>query len=529
MLLAALACSSRVNTTVDFADQPGVSIVMFAVLSEDGSVTRVTEPLGLEDGAQIFGERPEIELGPGEASVVLVTVSEDALRDGYPGYDDVRRESIVADVETPASPPVRSVGSDLADAFLEGPLPSATTVTDVALDGASSGPAQPRPADDPLYEVVRQSVAMRVPVDIEYCRGDSLGPLRPFAAGPMALDDTSTNSRFVEIIRLDDDTLVALNSIALHVVRRGQQTAAADAFEPADAFPPSVTFPQFEDVAVQAGTLPDGSRRLFLIGSDEHSPQGGDGYLFVLRWDGNTIELVRTATVVDGGAEGKSVATDETGRFVANFDRSRVFFGDGDGTNVVEQPVPPSPGPLDEARHVVYTGDPAYPWLLATRGRLHLWDDSIGRWETTQLMTLVQESLHFTGLGTDFADDGTPVRWASGSRGPFFRFDGETWGSIEPELPPVIGACVRNGTREYPLRGMHPIESLAVHRDRAYTLFEGCPLLLEIRDHDQCVSTHPFEGLVAPPGEDLFEVVRVLGDELVVAGRDSRIYSAPLR
>jgi hypothetical protein len=523
--LLGASCSSRVNTKIDLAGEPGLSIAVFAVFAENGVLKRVTPPLGLESGMQVFGERPEIELSAGEDRVVLIRMTEDVLAAAYPGFDLDRREALTADVDLPPIPAVRRLGTSGTDVFLDGGLPEGAVFSLVPLDGKTSAPPSQLAPNDSLVAAARAGIELTVPVDVEYCRDDALPPIVPFGARPNILNEVNPNpGRISEVARVDDDTMIAVTSFALYVLRRGRQASADGEFVFNESFPPGVNG-KYVDVAIDPTSMPDGSRRMLAMGSFEITRDEGDGYLFVLRHDpAGRIEHVRTATVVPGAA-GRSVAYASNGDLVALMDRGVVFVGSGDATDLVRADIPPAPGPLDESRHVVYTGDPEHPWLAATRGRFHLFDRMRSRWETTQVMNEVQESLHFNGIDAKHRADGSPIRWAAASRGPYFRFDGMGWGLVEPILPPRATTCAEGGTAEFPLRGTLPIESLAVRGEYVYSVWEGCSLLFEMRDSDHCVAIREIEGRPPRLFEDLFECVREHDGELFVAGHAGLIYS----
>ncbi len=522
LLLA--GCSSHHVTEIDLTQGAGDEVVFFVVFDEANAIARTTTPLRLDADGASGGEAPSITLERDEASVVLVRFGLDTL---VTGYEPERFDDLEIRIAPPPAERTRRLapgGRTVSDSA----LPPTATLARVELRAEGDALA-PLDAGERLASGVRTGLTLTTPIDPEFCRNVDAEPLRPFgAAASVGVVEPEPFGTLRAVAHVEPDVLLVGTGSALYVLRRGGVVSAPPLtpgtpgpWLPYETLAPEPNGLGNGSVAVDPTTAGQASRRVVLTVETDLGGELFRGYVFELTYQDGTIGDVVTATVVETRV--RDVAFAEDGSYAVVGDEGTFVVVSPDGA-IRAYPIPPPNGTRDEARTVVATQDPEFPWIAGTRNRLHRLAVARGAWSTQGVTPPSQESLHFVGLTS--STDGAPARsWALGAAGLLMTFEDGEWVKQPLLMPPAFGPCSPSGAVAEPeLTG--PMEAMAQSGGYLYTVAKGCTGFPVVRETDRCVSMLAIEGRPVELVDDFIEAAEVSNGELVVVGHRGEVYAA---
>jgi hypothetical protein len=351
-------------------------------------------------------------------------------------------------------------------------------------------------------------------------------------------DPGPTNALWVvRALRVDPDTILLVGGSMLSLVRRGAgpgEVLVRQLPQPASLEPGETAAVTTDAALARTSTRPDGLRDLLVVGavfkSDTFGPKRGvvwRGRVGPSGFEGLRIVDLRSAAELRGVAladDGRALASGPDGLVLARSATSTVF--------VAEYPFPNARN--REGGFARFTGDPAFPAIVAHAGQVARFEAATRRWEPDELVDSPLFSgdpitWHDVALELDPRAGGAGV-WAVGERGVLAqRLPGEPrWSFLSPlDFPRAFARCAPVD-REGNLRFFEPMVAVAVTPTHILLGAGGCPAVLAVSRRDRCV------GLGFVGGQDqvgqLFEPAQLLveGDTLTVVQVRGTIWTARL-
>jgi hypothetical protein len=511
---ALVSCAETIQVDVAGVPLDYGSVVTF---SDTGEPVAASAVFGVEDGRVVFGELPQIRLGPDEASFALIALARDGI---HPAFVPSRATEL--DVLLEPSPDALVVeGTDLTRLDGRIRVPDQATISTARFDDPVLRPG----------EVDLERITLRIPVDPEYCLDPMQTELAPYGAdvrprGPL--------QDIVAALEIDGDRAVVASKTEIYVLPRHGTTSTVWRL-PDD--PDYVPGEQLNDVAIGAPRT-DGSREILAVGGflerDAELPTFGK--IWRLRLDGDRVTrdgpLFRVGAglwfrVVAYGPDGCAFAGQEDGHLLVRADERSPWIDEV--ALMTRTDVPRFVGQL------VATGDPEFPLMASTKNYVHRMNAS-RVWESEILMRggiLGPESNNYEGLGL-VRDGGVPDFWAGGQRGqigrkagaePFELFENR---GIAIGYPPRFSACASSANPGEPLTYNREINDLVVAGDHVFMAYENCRALVVLRRADLCVWMLPIAGQATAFVEDSFVVMSRSGRRILVASEDGELYETLL-
>ena len=478
---------------------------------------------GMSFGANAFDHRD------GEAKILLVTMTEAALRRAVFDFDPSRALELSVEIGPPPSAPTFVSVSDGLPPARRAQIPGDAAYFLVDLDGQTVSSTDVVLIDVPPSPPFT-TITLVVPVNPEFCRRRSQGPLVPFAAeaNPItSLADAPLQSTSVEDLAwLDDDRVLVVGFSQLYVVRRGE--AWRETPQTAYQLPADERFPfrRFHDAAVEPPG-PDGRQVVWVSGGYsgeiiDRERLNAHGAVWKVTLNADGLQSVETATETpDSHVWTVHVASDGT-----------VMAGGDDGM-LIERRFGADRFTRLPSRRVIRTGrgqnwvnairsfefDPIR-WVVATQGLLHEYDASLDRW-TEQLV--LRDLVTAPELFEFFAIDGrlraieNIELWAGASDGGLIRRAGlsSPWAQIQPIYPPRFEGCASAlGPDDVQLDFRRAILDLALQDGFLYLAAQNCTAIVMLRLED-------FPSPRDPPG-----CVSLLTEEAVAPGFTPAQYTA---
>ncbi|MEQ8278053.1 MAG: hypothetical protein RMA76_28390 [Deltaproteobacteria bacterium] len=517
----AAGCTTHHVTEVDLAADAARTISFFVVLDEANTITRTTTPLFVEADGTSRGTARSVTLDGDEAHVVLVRVPVEVLGPSFVGsrFDDVEVR-----VEAPPMERLRRFATG-GGTVVDAAIPGDAELSRVDFEGATTAPIS---SDDALASRVRGAITLTTPVDPEFCRDTSIAPLAAFGAeAKLELPGEGGATTLRGLIAVEPDVVVVAAQGGLYVVRRGgrAQTPALVPGTPGPwldltALSPEVDNGFFAGLAVDPRDANGSSRRIVLAVTMEYALEQFRSAVYEVTYRDGTLGEVVTSTVFDHRARDVAFAAD--GTYAVIGDEGTFLEGRPDGT-LRSLPIPAPVGPIDESRQVIATEDPEFPWVAATRGRLHRFVDERQAWSGKIIIQPSQESLHFAGLSA-VREDGEIGIWALGSAGLLLKLEDGDWAEKPLVMPPSYGPCSPSGNVATPILA-GSTEALGGGEGLLFPVKTGCTAVPVVRVSDTCTWMLPIEGRATRLGDDLIEVIDVFDGELFAAGKGAYLYS----
>ena len=554
-LAMAVGCSEEVaKIALDDLDYEYAFIVLPPIpapLSGDGSPGEVrrTNVFARSPSGALLGERPNLRLGDGEDRFYLVTLEREAIRRAVPFFD------IARDMELGISPEPPPASATRTDPRPDNPmvrvaLPPETRVYEGSTEPGERGAGSLTPRT--LAEVgLREHLSLLVPIDASLCDIEERSPLMPFAEelAPMAGAHRAKGLPIESTSRVrwvDRDRVLVGSAHFLGLVHRG---GPSPSFPSPDVFHQATPDPADPDfiTSFRVAPAPDPDGRwevLATVGWESAPPHGPPTYSKIWQlWVGpeglsfgGTLE-VKTGTVtvqrirgvylkdVVIAADGSAIAVG-TGRSV--FRRARR----GEPFERFDDAIGAPNDHREGGTRVVLTGDPARPFVAASRGAMQLFDAATETWlpraEIVNGILLSAEELVWHGLMTHRSPTGQVEIWGSGRRGSVARLQGlgGEWQLLRLVYPAIFEPCASARNPGDPIEFWRTIESVGVTETHALLTHQECSALVAVRRSDLCVS------LILPPGQVVgserfsFHDVDVRRGEMVVIKRRGELFVA---
>lgn len=503
------ACVDRRVIDVPVDDQ-SFEYGFMVLRDEQGSVTRVSAPFGVAEGALTFGSLPAFDLSPDEAEMLLVMLPAGAVRASAPAFDELRAATLELLVTPPPEVPwyERTL---LSGELLTVQLPSGARALRSDLDGTLGEVAIPA------------GYVLRVPIAPEKCSRIEPAGLVPFGVSAEIIpgDRDSELENFVQVSLLGEDVAIAMTSKALHLFRANEPYVPAEVTSSSpgnrlgrDALP--IRGHAFGGFVVERD-----ARRVWLAGTFGASEGRIIGILFDLAVAPSAISIAGTATVSDIAFV--DVTLDPEGRPLILGAFGEILRYEGAGLFAA---LPPIGGfdPVDEIGiRIITTGDAELPYLASSKGRLHLFEAAADAWDSLRL-----EMFRARGLAASRTASGELELWAAGSDSRLLRKVGRgDWQRFEVIYPPRFLACAAGA---YPgLTDADGFDGIELVGEDIFLTVRDCSAALQIRRDGTCTALLSVDGTDPNYQRSDLQAIDVLGDTVVLGGEDGLLYRARLR
>jgi hypothetical protein len=500
---ASFACVDRrvIDVPLDaYAFEYGFVVL----LDEEGAVTRVSQPFGVEDGALTFGALPAYDLEPEEREILLLGLPAGAVASAVADFDPARANEIELTDVIPGVLPFYV--NDTSALVIE--LPQGTR----ALRGEFEGGL----ADVDLPG----DFVLIVPIAPESCGRFAAGGLVPFGPSQtiIPLDPGMQSDDFFFIDLLDESTAIGMTPRAFYLVRSDGTFSVIGS----DGLPGP-------DPYLFAGFAYDrGASTVWLA-----AVARANGLLMEISVSPFELGVVDTATLAN--ARFADVALDPEGRpmIIAEDGGFFRFEGAGRFTELarVEGFVP------DEYMHRLHaTGDDQLPYLAASEGRLHVYDADRGSWVSDTIpgiwLNTYPADVAFKGNGLTSTRNaaGQLELWAAGTGGLLLRrVELEPWAAVDLHYPPRFIGC-SSGLLPYPdLVGSQTFDGLIADGEDLFITLRECTAMIQVRPGTNCTAVLSI-GVSDPAFYDIdLQAIAIFGDTLVLAGEDALMFTGKLR
>lgn len=540
LLAAAMSATCAPEVTEIRLGELEFDYAFIVFLSVAGDPVRVGPVFGEIDGAP-FGVN-DLEFDD-EDRVLLVTMTDEQLRDAVPGFQAERAAELMARLERPPARPTFVDLPSSSPAVRRLALPTGVGYYSAPLDGRARtlSSVQRLTAPDPK---TRAAVTLFVPVDAEFCARSRQSPLRPFAKDrfpitALPVPAEPSVSLVGGLAWLNANELVVLGFREVYIVRRGLPWQPTSGRIPGNMYiqPKSADDEplQYRDVAVEPlGS--DGKQVVWIAGGYHGEPEdpglrrfNARGMLWRLTVGAQGIELVETATETPGHHLW-SVAVDSDGAVVAGGDGGLIIRRDpgADRFEVFAELEVARPQEGADWVSVLRPFDFApIRWVAGTQGLLHGFNDAQARWTAAivipDIVTSPQLYEFFSLAGRRRPNDDLEL-WASASEGGLLRREGlsSPWAPVQPKFPPRFAACASALDPNDPqLMNQKPVYTIALQDDFLHVGYANCTAVVMIKLDDipnpddpvSCVSLltedgefpgftpSEFRGMVSRPGE----------------------------
>lgn len=484
------------------------------LLDPTGEPTRVSPPFGIRQGEVTFGSLPVYSLEQ-EDRFLLITLSEGQLAASVPHFDPARRDDLRLDPAPQSDLP--NYEQTQEGQFLVVSIPAGAAARLAGADGRLVATELP------------EQGALRVPIAPEKCATIPDNTLVPFAANPKLVEPTQAASEDIRRVALADEaTALALTERTLYLVRRDEP------------FQPVEVTPDRAGNAAGAGLIDHDDYKLVAMHYDRERGRliaagaartGTVGYGLILELTVGPNGFAWGDTIAVAGHAFLDVAPDGAGGLaLLRADLTVVGF---DGAGFTSYPALSLELGADEIRRIAHTGDPAYPLIAGSVGRIHLFDRAANAWLAE---TIPREYIPVAGASgfeaNDFTRAETPEGerelWAAGLFNVLLRKTGTgPWMPYAVDFPPRFSHCADPAT-DYPaLADTSGYDAVLVRGDRIYLSVRECTTVLEIERGTGCTALIPVLGTALFTANDL-QALDAFGKTLLVGGEAALLYRASL-
>lgn len=522
IIIAALSLNACDERAVNQLDLRGLEFEFgFLVLAGDGGgLTQVSPFFGVE-GGEVKGTLPVYALREDETRAVLIALDRESLRAALPSFDAERAEGLVAVLRAPPESPVIVEGEALAvRGMVTTALPAGAKLYSVTSEDHDNILAISE-ADIVLQQNVRTQVSLEVPVDHEYCRIETMTPLRSIAGAPDSFAMLPTDFAgysFRDTKRFGDGRLAMVSWSGIFLAREDEPWVwSEDSYLQLQLpnLPPRA-------LAIDPRPYPDGRTRIVVTSGHIIGDQPKDrfgGYWIVSA--GERDLRLEDTVIIPEHAFGE-VAIGRDGRIIFGMQKEPIVYDLVPGEAARWHTLASRSGDEDDTTQVTATEDDEYPFVVATDGRLQLWKTSTGGWVTRdydQPGLLIVELPRPMDLIAEGSGDSFGV-WVGVQYGQIFHFDqNSTFQRYDVPLPPRGYPCSKSGM-PVPLGGLPGIATLAVTPTHVFTMLQGCNPLFIIERNFRCAQVVSRNDEEIESNQPDFHSLEIVGSS-VVAGGDS--------
>ena len=395
----------------------------------------------------------------------------------------------------------------------------------------------PMPADDTLIASLGQ-FSLDLPTDSAQCFGDSAPSFVPFGGMEPLIGPNATiagrsprpgETRFRDVVRLEDDRVVAISSTAVFVVERGRT------FD--DRPGQAISLLESEGLLVLRALAVDpepsrgeGRMRVFVIASPAmEDTVDGFSLLFELRLGELGLEQVGTATRTVQTL-GTVVVRPEDGRLVVGASPAQIF------TMLPGGPLENVQLPLSGTKRVEVnlTGIAATPYAIVgtAAGVLLLGDETARVWEPDRNL---RGGSAFRAVAARPTSTGFQL-WVGDSDGNLFEKQANgSWIQKTPKLDPSHGSCfLQDAICGWfgPITSARALVFLdAYEPERLLMFLDGCAAVIVMTTDARCSVLTPLGSrpIESAPSEVSFSIVHASPRWVTLAAKDGSLYEMPRR
>ena len=498
-----LAACGPEQTVFDLTDRQGMEVAFLITTHSSGTPGRILGPIGLDDGAVQFGDRPDFVLRDGEEGTAIVLFEVPNLIASEPGLLLDQLSAIRLNPVDPPAEPMLEPATPPLPSLRAGRVPDDVTIVS-------------KPTSlEPRIRALLQKSTLRLPVDPEYCAGRSVTEFIPFTEeSELRFPDPELAPTLTDGTVVSDTLAIALQPGALYLLRRGARFNVM----------------QETDRVLSAGSLVSGGYFLSVAGLAEPDTEGQFIFVAVVgAGPERRIELIHASSAGFGAVQTATVVRDidlngvaghRDGTYLAASDSGRGILGSADGTVIRTRWS--SSG--DEALNskVGAIEDDEYRWLIDTRTAAYVYPASSETWQRVRYPNT--DPPQIGGHAAYRAKDGTLRIIIGLQRGGFFEGTIDGLESIVLDMPPRFAPCSTAVNDPTPLLTLDNMD-IIYSAGSLFMTFEKCNAIIQVSPDSHCVS------LAFPQNEDFREFFRIFrfserNGQILAFGQGGRVLTA---